>query len=360
MNAEDPFLLSGKPLIVGTGLISLDIVLGQVASASPQLYAGGTCGNLLTIMSYLGWRSFPVARLNGDKASKHVVADLKRWGVRTDWATTQPGSDTPIIVQRIKKSADGEVSHRFSWRCPSCGAWLPGYAAVPAAAAQGITAFVRTAKVFFFDRVSRGAINLASFYRDAGSLVVFEPSGVGDPRLFREALEYAHIVKYSQDRINQIRGITKIKGPLLEIQTHAAQGLRYRRLDSFASSKMWKEVAAVDTEAIKDTSGAGDWCSAGIIHYLGQLGREGFERTTDARIRNAIKFGQAMAAWNCKFEGARGGMYVYNKRTFRKMVCNLLVGRDGPLRSIPLAEPRRKGVDCLSPACRRSRGNCSK
>lgn len=355
MNADDPFQISGAPVIVGTGLISLDIVLGPDASASPQLYAGGTCGNLLTIMSYLGWKSFPVSRLNGDKASKHVIADMKRWGVRTDWATTKPGSDTPIIVQRIKKSADGEVSHRFSWKCPSCGAWLPGYSPVPAAAAQEITVLVKSPKVFFFDRVSRGAINLASFYRDAGSLVVFEPSGVGEPRLFRQALECAHIVKYSQDRIHQIEGIAKIKGPLLEIQTCGADGLRYRRLPTRASSKAWKAVAAVDTKAIKDTSGAGDWCCAGIIHQLGQIGREGLECATEAKIRCAIKFGMAMAAWNCKFEGARGGMYAYGKQTFRTKVRNLLDGRDGSLRSISLSEPETRVVDCLSAACGRSR-----
>jgi sugar/nucleoside kinase (ribokinase family) len=356
MNVDDPFRISGRPAIVGTGLISLDIVLGPDESALPQLYAGGTCGNLLTIMSYLGWKSFPVSRMNGDKASKYVVADMKRWGVRTDWATTEPGSDTPIIVQRIKRSTDGEVSHRFSWKCPSCGAWLPGYSAVPAGAAQAITTLVKSPKVFFFDRVSRGAINLASFYRDTGSLIVFEPSGVGEPRIFREALECAHIVKYSQDRIHLIKGISKVNGPLLEIQTRGAEGLRYRRLVSLASSRSWKEVAAVNTDAIKDTSGAGDWCCAGIIHHLGQIGREGFESATDVDIDYAIKFGQTMAAWNCKFEGARGGMYACGKQTFRNKVRNLLKGRDGPLRSISLAEPKTEVVDCLSPACGRARG----
>jgi len=29
-------------------------------------------------------------------------------------------------------------------------------------------------------------------------------------------------------------------------------------------------------------------------------------------IRKAVRFGQAMAAWNCKFEGVRGGMYSFD------------------------------------------------
>lgn len=43
------------------------------------------------------------------------------------------------------------------------------------------------AEVFFFDRVSRGALQLAKASSERGAVVVFEPSGVGDPNLFREA-----------------------------------------------------------------------------------------------------------------------------------------------------------------------------
>jgi len=164
MSIDDPFIVRGEPTIVGTGLISLDLVLGPDGSNSPRRYAGGTCGNVLIIMSYLGWKSYPVARMNGDKASKLVLQDLIRWRVKIDCATAKPGSNTPIIVQRIQKKQNGEASHRFSWKCPNCGAWLPSYSAVPAVAARAISEIVKSPRVFFFDRVSRGAINLAKHY----------------------------------------------------------------------------------------------------------------------------------------------------------------------------------------------------
>src|ERR1700694_3242898 len=120
---------------------------------------------------------------------------------------TQPGCNTPIVVQRIKRKTDGKFSHRFTWTCPTCGAWLPGYAAVHTRAAQTVIEARKKPNVFFFDRVSRGAITWAKASAQNGALVVFEPSSVGDPRLFQEAISCAHILKYSYERLHSIPGL---------------------------------------------------------------------------------------------------------------------------------------------------------
>ena len=59
------------PSVYGTGLISLDIIV-SMRPEEHYHWSGGTCGNVLTILSYLGWESFPIARLNSDTASVHV------------------------------------------------------------------------------------------------------------------------------------------------------------------------------------------------------------------------------------------------------------------------------------------------
>jgi sugar/nucleoside kinase (ribokinase family) len=59
----------------------------------------GTCGNVLSILAYLGWDAFPIARLNSDSASQRVKADMKRWGVKLDFASCPPTTHTPIIIQ---------------------------------------------------------------------------------------------------------------------------------------------------------------------------------------------------------------------------------------------------------------------
>lgn len=95
------------PTIFGTGLIALDVVVNETRRDTPRLWAGGTCGNVLTILSYLGWQSFPIARLAGDNASKYIAADLARWNVNHDFISLAPQARAPIIVQHLTHTASG-------------------------------------------------------------------------------------------------------------------------------------------------------------------------------------------------------------------------------------------------------------
>ena len=144
---------SQKPLAVGMGLVALDVVFTTNGYVAPRCYAGGTCGNVLTILSYLGWRSLPVSRLRADKPGERLVQDLQRWGVSTEFVTQSPDGSTPVIVQRIRCSAGGVPRHSFSWRCPSCGAHLPGYKPVLASDIEATALAIPRGAVFFFDRV---------------------------------------------------------------------------------------------------------------------------------------------------------------------------------------------------------------
>jgi fructokinase len=189
-------------------LIALDVILSADPTIEPFFAAGGTCGNVLAALSYFGWDAFPVARLNGDAASELVRADLSRWNVSLDFATQTPSAETPIIVQTIRRNRRGHPIHRFSLTCPACGAWFPPYRPVTAKAAEevidsvcGASRSAFSPRVFFLDRVSRGALLLAEAFAAQGAVVVFEPIGVGDSTLFKEALACAHVVKYSHQRL---------------------------------------------------------------------------------------------------------------------------------------------------------------
>ncbi len=39
-----------------------------------------------------------------------------------------------------------------------------------------------------------------------------------------------------------------------------------------------------------------------------------------AQLTRAFRYGQALAAWNCGFEGARGGMYASTKSSFERQI----------------------------------------
>jgi fructokinase len=141
-----------RPKVFGAGLIALDLVISSDPQSPVRSWAGGTCGNVLSILAYLGWEAYPIARLNGDPASIRVLADMQRWGVHLDYASCTPTAHTPIIIQEIRRDRDGRPKHRFSWSCPRCGQWLPGFKAVTIEAAEEVGPALTDASVFFLDR----------------------------------------------------------------------------------------------------------------------------------------------------------------------------------------------------------------
>lgn len=316
-----------RPKAFGTGLIALDLVMGMDPQSPVRSWAGGTCGNVMSILAYLGWDAYPIGRMNGDPASQRVKADMKKWGVRLDFAGCAPTSHTPIIIQEIRRKRDGTPTHRFSWACPHCGQWLPSYKAVTLQAVEAISPRLSGAAVFFMDRLSRAALTLAAKASAEGAVVVFEPSGKADPKMFAEALQLAHIVKYADQRLAAVGGVMdEGTATLVEVQTLGAAGLRYRhRLGRGLSD--WKSLGAVPAPLVADTCGSGDWCTAGLVQRLASAGQAGLRKANDKDLQAALRYGQALAAWNCGFEGARGGMYAVDRAELEMQVKSLVSGK---------------------------------
>lgn len=313
------------PTVIGTGLIALDVIIADSIQVEPRLCAGGTCGNVLTALAFLDWNSYPIARLRADAASKRVTEDLKSWGVRLDFVAIGDQGSTPVVVQHIRQNKAGEPSHTFSRKCPKCGTWLPWYTAVKATDVSGITTRLPAADVFYFDRTSRGAVEFARHAKANGWLVVFEPSSSSEPAILAEALKAAHIVKIASDRLEGNEGVLDAEGPLLLVETQGASGLRFKHRGTRGSGR-WKKMTAFTDSAVVDTAGAGDWCTAGIISRLGPLGVDGIAKASSEDVASALTLGQAMAAWACKFHGARGGMYESSKQQFLHAIDAILQG----------------------------------
>lgn len=311
-----------KPKCLGIGLIALDIVVNH--DVPPRLWAGGSCGNVIMILSYLGWETHPIARLGNDKAAEELKQDMERLGVKTDLIQTNSLGSTPIIIEKIGISQKGIPYHRFEWICPKCQSWLPGYKPVLAKDVERICGKIADSQVFYLDRVSRSSVELAKIYKERGSLIFFEPSGIKQPDLFRECLSVADIVKYSRQRNRHIQELTQEIRIPLEIETLGSDGLRYRVFSNGKTKRRWEHMPSYCVQQVRDTAGAGDWCSAGIIHALMQTG----QKDTGAleNINTLLNFGQALGALNCQYEGARGTMYNTSKHEFRTLVMGILEG----------------------------------
>ena len=338
-----------QPMVFGTGLIALDVVIGPDPETPVRSWAGGTCGNVLSILAYLGWDAYPVARMNGDMASDRVCADMARWGVHLNWTTCAPTTHTPMIVQEIRRRRTGRSGHRFSWSCPNCGKWLPPFKAITVNAVESVKPALVDASVFFFDRLSHATLTLAAEASARGAVVVFEPSGKPTDKLTAEALTLAHVVKYADHRLAGIRGVMASGSTvLLEVQTLGDQGLRYRHRLLRGVSR-WMNLKAIRAPRVVDTCGAGDWCTAGLIAKAAIAGQEGLHRAGALGVRAALRYGQALAAWNCGFEGARGGMYAVSRQAFKSQITDLLNGRFDGINEVPVGSEPAPVVTC--PAC---------
>lgn len=343
----------GTPIVLGTGLLALDVVDSHNSGEPLRFWAGGTCGNVLLALRYLGWAARPVARLSADPLAETLLADLKRWQVDCKWVTSDDEGSTPTIVHKIYTDSAGRPAHRFSWRCADCGRRYPGYKPVLATTAEEIATRTKRVDAFFFDRVTRGSLVLAKACADRGAVVVFEPSGVNHPPLFKEACEIAHVIKYSHERLDDFPAeIDHSPSIRLQIETIGEQGLRYRCRQAKKGFKPWTSLDAFVTDGVVDTAGAGDWTTAGILTLAARGGLAAFDKLDPNRIQATIRYGQALAAWACRFEGARGGMYAVDKKTFQTQVASIMDGEDGIRNDlIPVKRASKNAAAALCSAC---------
>lgn len=290
--------------IAGTGLIALDVLLRD-ENAAIYTALGGSTGNVLAILAFLGWRSFPIAHIGHDPAGNSLLNEFKSMGTDTRFLVSQGRIQTPVIYQW---PGDEEKTHRFSFACPLCGSKrkFSDYV-LSQDLAHSVTETVADLQVFYFDRITPLALKLAKIYRDRGTIIFFEPSDMSaNAEELQYALQLTHILKYADDRISSLMDFD-LSNVVVEIQTLGANGLRFR---APSLTTEWLYLPAIAVPYIADTAGAGDWCSAGLLYEL--FSEDNFMSSAlfkYNKLYSALRFGQALSALNCMYEGARGMMY---------------------------------------------------
>jgi sugar/nucleoside kinase (ribokinase family) len=302
------------PVCVGVGFIAADIVEGRTEEF---VAAGGSCGNVMAILAWLGWKSYPVARLGKDWAAGTVRKEFKALGLKDDYLSDEKAVQTPIVIQRFVEDKQGRRVHRFSLACPECGGWLPRFRASTLQQAVEVTQSALAPKAFYMDRLSPASLKLANWAREKGALVVFEPSSVGDERQFQKAVDLCHVLKFSHDRLGHLRDLREAQQPRIIVETLSEDGLRVRWRGH------WTDLPAFTLPIFIDGAGAGDWTTAGLIHQLGTNGAKMFDTLQKPRLLSALRFGQGLAAINCGFEGARGVMMAMTREQLGKRLMAL-------------------------------------
>jgi sugar/nucleoside kinase (ribokinase family) len=303
-----------KPTIVGCGNIVVDIII-ENGNPKPSYSAGGTCGNVLAGLGFLGWSGVAISRAGIGLASEILVHDLAGHGVDVKNISREPTLITPRIVEILKNSTS-YTQHTFPRYCPSCHRYLPRFRSPLLKQVESIPEIDNDAKVYFFDRVSASTIYLAQKYRESGALVIFEPGSVNNYSETQKGLQQCDIFKYSDDHVKGKSGFEKKK--LLEdlfeiyhtplvILTHGSKGLSYK----VSGETEWRLQDAYRPTELVDTCGAGDWTTVGLLYSLNLCALSKGRDINDIIkceecLEQSLLFAQVLSGLSCNYVGARG------------------------------------------------------
>jgi fructokinase len=300
------------PSILTCGFVALDTLVDDGVLGYT---AGGTAGNVAAALAFLGWQASVAAVVGGDEAGRRLRRDLARAGVNTRQISLRDGAVTPQVIHEIH-----DYGHRYHFRCYDCGRRLAKSLAPSATFADQILEEQPDPDVFFFDRASRFSVTLAEEYAHRGTIVVFEPATRGRADLVARAYAAASIVKCANDSATDVRALLRQRDERTFILTNGGDGVRFRhRLGGI------RHVRALSVAQVIDAAGAGDWTTTGLLHAL-LAAEPTARRFSEQQIRDAIGWGQAVAALNCAWRGARGIARARDAATVSREAAALLAG----------------------------------
>ena len=292
-----------KMRIVGTGLLCLDIIHNN---RDVILMNGGTCANVLTVLAQLGEEvTVLIPRYNTDDQKEFFYKTLEEMDVNCVYYCK-----TKKNIPRIIEVYDEKKRHLFYTKCWKCEKDLLGNRFITQKEAEILMPQIMDNDVFFTDRISSGIKYIAREYMSMNKKVIYEPNSARNLKAVIEMSKLANVVKFSTDRISlETAGIILeqcAEGALeLVIATQGEKGMSFcYRIDNKNFSE-WIEGPNIEFMQIKDTSGAGDWLTAGFLHFWSQAG---YSLDKDV-IFDILKRALDLSAICSRIEGAQGAFY---------------------------------------------------
>lgn len=306
-----------SPRLLAAGYLTLDAIVKNLPAGNYWHAAGGTSGNVSIFASSLGLETTILARVGDDQRGTRLLQFLSNAGVDTSHIEKLSQVRTPGIVEVIRGTSDG--AHKFTLMCPACLTRLPKEAVVSKRRAEAEIQSIDQFDALFFDRATPSTVRLAEAARETGLLVMFEPPSVPRTDNAECAAALSDIVKISL-KPGQCPGQwrpAKESHTQFIVETLGAQGVRVRsRLAQGWSTP--QECPAIPQQVIRDTAGAGDWLTAGILYSLLQA-RDGVNAS---RLDQSIKYGQRLSAISLAFDGPQGALTELGAKAIKRIAEN--------------------------------------
>jgi fructokinase len=345
-----------QPTVVGVGMVVLDVILNN-GDMKPIFMAGGTCGNVLAGLSFLGWTSSAISRAGSDVARNIMIKDLVNSGVDTTYVTSEVNLETPRIVEKLNSNGVF-AKHSFALRCPDCEIYLPRFRSPTIDLSDKVYSQHPKVVVYFFDRVTPSTLKLARLYRESGALVFFEPGNLRNIDKVADGARVSHILKYAGDEslnmgeIDEDRTIDELMrstGISLVIRTSGRYGLSFKKKDDHG----WRKRKSYRPKELHDTCGAGDWTTVGFLYQLEKLARNDDITCLEAAARitfvdKALKFAQALSSLSCMFVGARGLMFAMDRSSVLEEIASSQKKRVPPYFSSRKNKPKLRNKKFVS------------
>lgn len=278
--------------VVGTGLLAVDEI--RVGGEPFGLRPGGSCGNVLGLLSALGRTVAPVGALGDDADGAYLSGSFARAGADVSMLRLGAARGTPRIVEHVDAEAG---THDFTFVSTVTGEPLPRYEAISRDHARDAEVLLDGAKVLFCDRVSPGTVDLMEAAAARGMLVVFEPQRVSRGDLFDRALRVASVLKFSDGMVSEAPEAIPAPPFAATVVTRGAEGLDVR----LGSGGAFVRLAAVPAPRVVDACGSGDMVTVGLVHALLAHGGVWYDAVVDG-----LHAGQRLATANCGCVGALG------------------------------------------------------
>lgn len=281
--------------IAGTGLAVLDRVYCDGRKSFEAL--GGSCANVLVSLAMLDRNVVPLLKLGSDQIGRSLVKEFRQAGAETRFISQANNIFSPVLAQHLDTASQ---QHCFSFVCPETDVTLPRYCSIDENEVNFAMPLLNSCHVFYVDRLSHAVLTAMQTVVKRGAIVYFEPSDIGDTGLLSRAMEVATIVKCSSDRPAADAILHSLREDTIFIVTSGEKGLEV------CQGGLRKTLKAIPASVVRDTCGAGDMVSVGLIDWI--LSRQIYNssRLSIDPILGGIVAGQRLAAYNCAFVGARG------------------------------------------------------
>lgn len=296
--------MKNKIKILGTGLICVDVIH---TNSETKIMNGGSCANVISVLCQIGFNCSVMREKYADSFDNFLSNTFSALGVNEVFYK-HTSSTTPRIVEELSQS-----DHIFFTRCPLCGEKTLNLRLPSENDLKSIICQIKDFDVFYCDRTSSGIRQVMRIMNEQNSIVVYEPNSARNVKGLIETAQYVDILKFSKDRIpvslaEKIRtGNSRIK---LIILTNGANGLSFSHRKKNGEMSDWISIPSPVKDPIVDSSGAGDWLTAGFLSellkeqctYLEQL----YEQQ---KILKMLDCGMQYSQLCCSAIGAQGVFY---------------------------------------------------